>query len=411
MAASDDGLPSRTAAEVPDEVPDRRQFGAGVLQAAAALGLRSIAGSRILQFASSGTALGAAGCDRPPRASRPPMRGCTASNPQTGSNPQAGSDPSADVPDAGAGSSTDAAGNADAARVTAVNFDVVIVGSGYGGAVIAKRLTEKGVSVLMLEMGRFWNTPGSDGKVFCGIKNPDGRALVSRRPFAGDREDVPDPEHHGHREGRRRPRRHRDAGHERLLRSRRRRRFSRQHGHARDPAPGRAPVRPAERGRGPDAVDLLSARARHAEGQHGPASLLQQHALVRVRARRLRGRHGGGLRRPVPAFRLRLLLHGDGGGGHGSGIGPGRRGGVRKQLRQAEPRQDVHRRRDRDRQADDREPAHRQGDRTEPGRHLPRRCQRHRRERKAAGAEGGDLQSALLVRRIHGDERAPRSRA
>ncbi len=83
------------------------------------------------------------------------------------------------VPDAG-DRLVDDAGDADAARVTAVNFDVVIVGSGYGGAVIAKRLTEKGVSVLMLEMGRFWNTPGSDGKVFCGIKNPDGRALWFR---------------------------------------------------------------------------------------------------------------------------------------------------------------------------------------------------------------------------------------
>ena len=37
-----------------------------------------------------------------------------------------------------------------------------------------------------------------------------------------------------------------------------------------------------------------------------------------------------------------------------------------------------------------------------PGRHLSRRGQRHRRQRQADGAEGGDLQSALLVRGSHG---------
>jgi cholesterol oxidase len=58
--------------------------------------------------------------------------------------------------------------------------DVVIVGSGYGGAVVAKRLTERGVKVLMLEMGRLWNTLGPDGKTFCGILNADGRALWFR---------------------------------------------------------------------------------------------------------------------------------------------------------------------------------------------------------------------------------------
>lgn len=57
---------------------------------------------------------------------------------------------------------------------------VVVIGSGYGGAVVAKRLGEKGVSVLMLEMGKHWNTPGPDGKIFCGVNSPDGRAMWFR---------------------------------------------------------------------------------------------------------------------------------------------------------------------------------------------------------------------------------------
>lgn len=72
--------------------------------------------------------------------------------------------------------STDGA-DSGSAIATGGHSDVIVVGSGYGGAVIAKRLTEKGVSVLMLEMGRFWNTPGTDGKVFCNPSNPDGRAM------------------------------------------------------------------------------------------------------------------------------------------------------------------------------------------------------------------------------------------
>jgi cholesterol oxidase len=128
-------------------IQNRRQFGLNILRVAGALGLRSIAGSRILQLGSSGAALGAAGCSS------------SAAGSGSFSAPSA---PGAEV---------------DIIPVTVSQSDVVIVGSGYGGAVIAKRLTEKGVSVLMLEMGRFWNTPGPDGKIFCNPKNPDGRAL------------------------------------------------------------------------------------------------------------------------------------------------------------------------------------------------------------------------------------------
>jgi cholesterol oxidase len=158
---------------------DRRQFGAELLQLAAALGLRSIAGTGLVQLISSGSALGAAGCgsSSSPSSSRSSPSPATTGGTEGGG--QGGSGGSPDVASAAPDASTNVA-SPDAGSASTTDLDVVIVGSGYGGSVIAKRLTEKGVSVLMLEMGRFWNTPGPDGKVFCGIKNPDGRALWFR---------------------------------------------------------------------------------------------------------------------------------------------------------------------------------------------------------------------------------------
>ncbi|GGX97189.1 cholesterol oxidase [Streptomyces hiroshimensis] len=52
----------------------------------------------------------------------------------------------------------------------------VVVGTGYGAAVTALRLGEAGVGTLMLEMGQLWNRPGPDGKVFCGMPDPDRRS-------------------------------------------------------------------------------------------------------------------------------------------------------------------------------------------------------------------------------------------
>lgn len=52
----------------------------------------------------------------------------------------------------------------------------VVVGTGYGAAVSALRLGEAGVPTLMLEMGRLWNQPGPDGKVFSGMLEPDRRS-------------------------------------------------------------------------------------------------------------------------------------------------------------------------------------------------------------------------------------------
>lgn len=53
----------------------------------------------------------------------------------------------------------------------------LVIGSGYGGAVTALRLTQAGQSVTMLEMGRLWNTPGKDGKIFCKPFSPDDRSM------------------------------------------------------------------------------------------------------------------------------------------------------------------------------------------------------------------------------------------
>ncbi|MBO9533555.1 MAG: hypothetical protein J7513_11345 [Solirubrobacteraceae bacterium] len=61
------------------------------------------------------------------------------------------------------------------------HWPVVIVGSGYGAAVTALRLAEAGREVLIVEMGRAWNSPGRDGRVFCKTLQPDGRAMWFKR--------------------------------------------------------------------------------------------------------------------------------------------------------------------------------------------------------------------------------------
>ncbi|SEQ46800.1 cholesterol oxidase [Streptomyces sp. yr375] len=53
----------------------------------------------------------------------------------------------------------------------------IVVGSGYGAAVAALRLGQAGIRTLVIEMGRLWNTAGTDGKVFCNTASPDSRSM------------------------------------------------------------------------------------------------------------------------------------------------------------------------------------------------------------------------------------------
>ncbi|QCQ92810.1 GMC oxidoreductase [Rhodococcus sp. SGAir0479] len=70
---------------------------------------------------------------------------------------------------------------ADGDRIPAL-----VIGSGYGGAVAALRLTRAGIPTQIVEMGRSWDTPGSDGKIFCGMLNPDKRSM-----WLSDKTDQP----------------------------------------------------------------------------------------------------------------------------------------------------------------------------------------------------------------------------
>ncbi|RJO68311.1 GMC family oxidoreductase [Nocardia panacis] len=71
-----------------------------------------------------------------------------------------------------------------ARRMVAAHADIspgahvpaLIIGSGYGGAVAALRLTQAGIDTHIVEMGQNWTTPGADGKIFCSMLKPDGRS-------------------------------------------------------------------------------------------------------------------------------------------------------------------------------------------------------------------------------------------
>ncbi|MBN6058163.1 GMC family oxidoreductase [Nonomuraea sp. RK-328] len=56
----------------------------------------------------------------------------------------------------------------------------LVIGTGYGGSVAALRLARAGVDVHMIEMGMAWDTPASDGKIFCSTLAPDRRSYWLR---------------------------------------------------------------------------------------------------------------------------------------------------------------------------------------------------------------------------------------
>jgi cholesterol oxidase len=66
------------------------------------------------------------------------------------------------------------------ALATGDHVPALIIGSGYGGAVAALRLTRAGMNTHIVEMGQSWTTPGSDGKIFCDMLHPDGRSFWLR---------------------------------------------------------------------------------------------------------------------------------------------------------------------------------------------------------------------------------------
>ena len=117
----------------------RREFGRRALRIAASLGMTSISLSRLSAF----SLLGA----------------CSESSGSSASD-------ASGSPDAGALPDT------SKSKVSAL-----IIGTGYGAAVTALRLTGAGFSVTMLEAGRLWDTPGPDGTIFCKPFQPDGRAM------------------------------------------------------------------------------------------------------------------------------------------------------------------------------------------------------------------------------------------
>lgn len=78
-------------------------------------------------------------------------------------------------------------GEAQAQAVTAAapiangaHVPALVIGTGYGGSVAALRLAQAGVNVHMIEMGMAWDTPGSDGKIFCTTTAPDHRSYWLR---------------------------------------------------------------------------------------------------------------------------------------------------------------------------------------------------------------------------------------
>lgn len=63
---------------------------------------------------------------------------------------------------------------------TGDRLPALIIGSGYGGSVTALRLAQAGIDAHIVEMGRDWTTPGSDGRIFTATASPDQRGFWLR---------------------------------------------------------------------------------------------------------------------------------------------------------------------------------------------------------------------------------------
>jgi cholesterol oxidase len=146
----------------------RREFGQRLLAIAGATGLRSIGLASVLSSGCNDASGGGPGATR-------------ASGGSGGSGGALGAGTPEPVPSSVSGSGGGAPEVTPPQAPTAPKTPrVVIVGSGYGAAVTALRLTERGFAVTIIEMGRMWDKPGSDGKLFCAPFSPDGRAMWFR---------------------------------------------------------------------------------------------------------------------------------------------------------------------------------------------------------------------------------------
>ena len=76
---------------------------------------------------------------------------------------------------------------------TGGNFDVIIVGSGAGGSAAAYRLSEAGLSVLLLEKGPRLPVDGSTLDIHQVVR---GRRFLSREPWIGPLGEPLQPEEH-----------------------------------------------------------------------------------------------------------------------------------------------------------------------------------------------------------------------
>jgi cholesterol oxidase len=70
------------------------------------------------------------------------------------------------------------------------SFDAIVIGSGFGGAVTACRVAEKGMKVLVLERGRRWapkEYPRSAGDAV--VQRPPALQRLARPPILPEHDD------------------------------------------------------------------------------------------------------------------------------------------------------------------------------------------------------------------------------